>query len=699
MDKVNFDYSLKNIPIPDQNNYLKSLIDKTQKFFQRIRWKVYWIDKEKNDDIQKEKYGFKTEKCAPQHHELVKFENDIMNIIQNIEYRPEKTKFQKQLLQDVKNIKKSDKVLLPADKTSNLYEIDKKDYNKLLINNITSTYKIADEDLEDKINKEAKKITDNLDISQRVEYMAHSEAIITLKDHKPNFENRPQCRLINPAKSNIGKISKLELQKINTAIRDKSKLKQWRSTSETLKWFKNIENKKELEFLQLDIVNFYPSITEKLFKSAIKFAQSMTTITETNLEIINNARKSLLFHDGRTWQKKGNLFDVTMGAYDGAEMCELVGLYILHNMRNKFPELNFGLYRDDGLATLKSTRKTKTEQKKKAIIKMFKEMNLEITIDTGLHRVNFLDVTLHINGTFWPYAKPNSEVKYVNVQSNHPQHVLKQIPNSVNKRLSTISCDKEHFDKAKITYENALRNSGHVPNLKYEQTKEKKKRTRNRKIIWYNPPYNACVKTNIGKEFLKALDRNFPKKHPFNKYLNRSNIKISYSCTTNMASIIAGHNKKILRVNENETKQKGCNCKKGVRTCPLKGNCKIESIIYKAEVKINDTNKNYIGLTKGDFKTRYRNHKNSFKNPNKRNETVLSNTIWDNNLNPTPIVKWTAICQAKSYTPGNRKCDLCISEKIHILKASRDKHNLNKRSEVASICVHRNAYKLARIKS
>ena len=143
-------------------------------------------------------------------------------------------------------------------------------------------------------------------------------------------------------------------------------------------------------------------------------------------------------------------------------------------------------------------------------------MNLDITIDTGLQRVNFLDVTMNINGTFWPYAKPNNEIKYVHVQSNHPRHVLKQIPNSVNKRLNKISCDKEHFDRAKNTYEKALYNSGYAPNLHYEEIKEKKSRTRNRKIIWYNPQYNASIKTNLGNEFLKALDRNFPKKNtPF----------------------------------------------------------------------------------------------------------------------------------------------------------------------------------------
>ena len=45
-----------------------------------------------------------------------------------------------------------------------------------------------------------------------------------------------------------------------------------------------------------------------------------------------------------------NLFDVTMGSYDGAEVCELVGLFILKHLGEKFGKENIGLYRDDGLA-------------------------------------------------------------------------------------------------------------------------------------------------------------------------------------------------------------------------------------------------------------------------------------------------------------------------------------------------------------
>ena len=45
------------------------------------------------------------------------------------------------------------------------------------------------------------------------------KAFISLKDHKENFENNSKCRLINPAKSDSGKISKLILDKVNTHLK------------------------------------------------------------------------------------------------------------------------------------------------------------------------------------------------------------------------------------------------------------------------------------------------------------------------------------------------------------------------------------------------------------------------------------------------------------------------------------------------
>ena len=52
---------------------------------------------------------------------------------------------------------------------------------------------------------------------------------------------------------------------------------------------------------------------------------------------IYHARMSLLFDKDNVWVKKDNPeFDVTMDSYDGAELCELIGLYLLHLLTKEF---------------------------------------------------------------------------------------------------------------------------------------------------------------------------------------------------------------------------------------------------------------------------------------------------------------------------------------------------------------------------
>lgn len=50
---------------------------------------------------------------------------------------------------------------------------------------------------------------------------------------------------------------------------------------------------------------------------------------------------------------------------------------------------------------------------------------------------------------------------------------LRNIPESINKRLSEISFDKECFDKAKRTYQDTLNKSGYKYNLSYKETSPK----------------------------------------------------------------------------------------------------------------------------------------------------------------------------------------------------------------------------------
>ena len=109
---------------------------------------------------------------------------------------------------DKPEITRSTKAFIPADKTTNFYKLDKPQYNKLLKDSITSTYKKADKTTKMSIDREARSIAAELKIDDRTECIAPRQAFITLKDHKENFANNPTCRLINPAKSELGIVSK-----------------------------------------------------------------------------------------------------------------------------------------------------------------------------------------------------------------------------------------------------------------------------------------------------------------------------------------------------------------------------------------------------------------------------------------------------------------------------------------------------------
>ena len=114
----------------------------------------------------------------------------------------------------------------------------------------------------------------------------------SITDHKENFRNHPTWRQINPRKSQIGLISKQILDKINRKILEATKINQWKNSNVVIEWLNNIETRNNSTFITFDV----------------------------------------------------DLFDVTMGSYDGAETCELVGTYIPSAINNMI----IGLYRDDG---------------------------------------------------------------------------------------------------------------------------------------------------------------------------------------------------------------------------------------------------------------------------------------------------------------------------------------------------------------
>ena len=153
-----------------------------------------------------------------------------------------------------------------------------------------------------------------------------------------------------------------------------------------------------------------PSPTLGSLPAGLNFARQFTEISVEEERVIMHAKKSLLFNGDKEWVKKSKsgLFDVTMGSFDGAEICELVGTYALASLpEDRYCKKEIGLYRDDGLMVHRGTTRSEAERIKKDLTKRFSDLGLKITISTNLLATDFLDLTLNLpSGTYQPYRKP-----------------------------------------------------------------------------------------------------------------------------------------------------------------------------------------------------------------------------------------------------------------------------------------------------
>ena len=205
-----------------------------------------------------------------------------------------------------------------------------------------------------------------------------------------------------------------------------------------------------------------------------------------------------------------------MGAFDGAECSELIGLFMLNRVVHEkkiFKPEEIILYRDDVLSMSEGDGPT-MERKSKAFKNIFKQEKLNVTCETNLTRVKFLDVLFDLKeNSYKPYHKANSKVRYVSSGSNHPCVVLNNIPIGINQRLRNISSDAEAFNSEKRIFQEALYSAGHKHELSFHDRKRKirfgpsSKRkhkesnsahSKERDVIWYAPPFDLFSATNIG---------------------------------------------------------------------------------------------------------------------------------------------------------------------------------------------------------
>ena len=290
MDRINFNYSMKNISIPSIKAYQIEFIHSMEKFVFNSRWRAFHFLNPSISNM-KETYKFNTTNPAPFVKELKPLEDALCDLLKNIEFRKVNNHFQRKLKEDLTKLKNDDRVIIAADKTTNHYAVEKSDYHEHLHKSVTNDYKLANKDFIHQCSMKDKEITDKLEISERVYSASLGSAFVTVKDHKPNFINNIQCRLLNRAKTNVGKISKQKLAKVVAVVKQKSGLNQWKNSDSVIDWFKNLQGKKKMSFIQFDICNFYPSITPTLLQKAIDYAKSFVDISDEDQEIFFSSQE------------------------------------------------------------------------------------------------------------------------------------------------------------------------------------------------------------------------------------------------------------------------------------------------------------------------------------------------------------------------------------------------------------------------
>ena len=357
--------------------------------------------------------------------------------------------------------------------------------------------------------------------------------------------------------------------------------------------------------------------------------------------------------------------------------------------------ITVGLYRDDVLS-VSSLNEQQVERVGQQMREIFRQHGLGLKVEANMQVTDFLDVLFDLKqGTHRAWVKPEQVIHYVHCESNHPKHILKNIPAEVERRLSLLSSNKEMFELAKGPFQDALRRAGYDQNLNYIENKGRRtsKRTRRRRILWFNPPFCKSVKSKFGHHFLQLLDRCFPPGHLLHKTLNRHTVQLSYRTMPNLGKIIAGHNSKVTSPSTINLKEENCNCRTKDGICVMEGSrCLDSGTVYQADVTAQGKPKEqYVGIAAPPWKSRYGNHTASFRHIEKRKQTKLSGYIWKLKEEGLDYeIKWRILARCQPFKASTNCCRLCLREKF-ILMHHSNQASLNSRDEFYSGCLHKHS--------
>ena len=259
----NLQYSLKCIPICSDTEYQDLFVARLSQFVRNVRWRAWHALCPDAKGIDKETFGFKSRRAPPTYNEgnygeewesLKEFELRLYDMLRQIRFAPYSNELQKTLQTDLARLKKVPNLIIHADKTRNAYEVTKEQYDKLMVESITKDYQKVNHTAVDNANHTSAVIAQKYGLADRMMSYREVPANGTLKDHKDSFPDRLEIRLLNGAKSDMGVISKILVQRINKKVMAATGLSLWRDNTATLKWFDGLADKHQLKFIVFDIV-------------------------------------------------------------------------------------------------------------------------------------------------------------------------------------------------------------------------------------------------------------------------------------------------------------------------------------------------------------------------------------------------------------------------------------------------------------
>ena len=135
------------------------------------------------------------------------------------------------------------------------------------------------------------------------------------------------------------------------------------------------------------------------------------------------------------------------------------------------------------------------------------------------------------------------------------------------------------------------------------------------------PPFSKSVSTNFAKTFLQLVEKHFPRNHKLHKIFNRKKAE-----------------------------------------CSAEGNCQVNNVVYKYVVTRPLLKKVYLGLSEGEWKSCFYNHKLSWKHKEYSNKTTFLSYMWHlkSVSSETPNWKWSVLrCVPQGFIeailiPGRR---------------------------------------------